>query len=269
VKRSLHIGINDYPGTDSDLVGCVNDAQDWRGALALHGFDDQTEMLNAVATKKTILIFMKDIIAKTQAGDITVITYSGHGTWVPDKDGDEADGRDEALCPWDFAKGEVLTDDELYAVFSECNPAARLIFISDSCHSGSVARAAVTMPGVKPDGWSFQKTRFLSPVIALPDAMHPVARRVARRPIRGKLKDSALLLAGCRDHEYSYDAWFNERPNGALTYTALQALKDLPADATYTDWYKAIRKHLPHAQYPQTPQLFGSDEQKAWKVLEA
>jgi hypothetical protein len=269
MKRSLHIGINDYPGTDSDLVGCVNDAQDWRGALALRGFDDQTEILNNAAMKKVILTFLKDIVAKTGPGDIAVITFSGHGTWVPDKDGDEANGRDEALCPWDFAKGEIITDDELYVVFSKCNPAARLVFISDSCHSGSVTRAAVTMPGVKEDGWNFQKTRFLSPVIALPDNMHPVARRVSKTPVKSKTRDSALLLAGCRDHEYSYDAWFNERPNGALTYTAIQALQTLAAGATYLDWYKAIRKHLPHTQYPQTPQLYGSDNQKTWKVLEA
>ena len=31
-KRALCIGINDYPGTGSDLAGCVNDAHDWRPA---------------------------------------------------------------------------------------------------------------------------------------------------------------------------------------------------------------------------------------------
>jgi len=28
MKRSLHIGINDYSGTNIDLAGCVNDAND-------------------------------------------------------------------------------------------------------------------------------------------------------------------------------------------------------------------------------------------------
>jgi len=32
-KRALCIGINDYPGTDFDLSGCVNDAHDWAQAL--------------------------------------------------------------------------------------------------------------------------------------------------------------------------------------------------------------------------------------------
>jgi len=28
-KKALCIGINDYPGTQNDLSGCVNDANDW------------------------------------------------------------------------------------------------------------------------------------------------------------------------------------------------------------------------------------------------
>ena len=37
-KKALCIGINDYPGTDSDLSGCVNDANDWAAELASRGF---------------------------------------------------------------------------------------------------------------------------------------------------------------------------------------------------------------------------------------
>ncbi|MGE5839594.1 MAG: caspase family protein, partial [Deltaproteobacteria bacterium] len=37
-KRALCIGINDYPGTGSDLAGCVNDANDWAVLLKKRGF---------------------------------------------------------------------------------------------------------------------------------------------------------------------------------------------------------------------------------------
>jgi hypothetical protein len=77
-----------------------------------------------------------------------------------------------------------------------------------------------------------------------------------------------LLLSGCRDTEYSYDASFNGRPNGAFTFVALQALKSLAATATYRDWYTAIRQKLPTAEYPQTPNLFGSTTQKRWRLFE-
>lgn len=50
MKRSLHIGINDYPGTGSDLSGCVNDANDWREALMARKFE-ALSLFNEKATK--------------------------------------------------------------------------------------------------------------------------------------------------------------------------------------------------------------------------
>ncbi len=38
-QRALCVGINDYPGTDSDLAGCANDAADWAAALRKRGFE--------------------------------------------------------------------------------------------------------------------------------------------------------------------------------------------------------------------------------------
>lgn len=52
-KYALCIGINDYPGTDSDLAGCVNDANDWAAALASRGFTVR-KILNEKATGKAI-----------------------------------------------------------------------------------------------------------------------------------------------------------------------------------------------------------------------
>ncbi|MBK7296848.1 MAG: caspase family protein [Flavobacteriales bacterium] len=74
-------------------------------------------------------------------------------------------------------------------------------------------------------------------------------------------------MSGCQDHEYSYDAWFNGRPNGAFTFVALKTLKTLPAGSNYTAWYKAIRTALPSRQYAQTPNLYGDSPSKRWKVL--
>ena len=68
--------------------------------------------------------------------------------------------------------------------------------------------------------------------------------------------------------EYSYDAWFNGRANGAFTYTALKCLRALDSEASYQDWYREIRKYLPNIHYPQTPQIVASKYQKyRWKIL--
>ncbi len=270
MKRSLHMGINDYPGSGSDLSGCVNDANDWRAELEARSFQ-ATSLLDSEATKSRMVEEISKIVADTCRDDITVITYSGHGTWVVDDDGDEVDGRDEALCPYDIVTdGHILTDDELYEIFSARKRGARIIFISDSCHSGTVARSCSFMPGTENDDWNFPKIRYLAPDIYLrgDDALHR-ARRVEAAKVYGRIRAATVLLSGCKDDEYSYDAWFNQRPNGAFTYTALQSLKTLPPNATYRDWHKENRKILPHTQYPQTPQLLGSWKQKSrWKVLQ-
>ena len=76
-----------------------------------------------------------------------------------------------------------------------------------------------------------------------------------------------LLLSGCQDEEYSYDAYFAGRPNGAFTHAALKVLKTLPSAATYAQWHKAIRTTLPSSSYPQTPQIFGTRKARGFKVL--
>ena len=268
MKRSLHIGINDYPGTGSDLKGCVNDAHDWKEALLARGFNEQQMMLDGQAIKQNMIDALVGIVAKTSASDISVITYSGHGTWVPDYDGDEADGRDEALCPWDIGTtGAVLTDDELFEIFGSRKYSARIIFISDSCHSGSVARASSFVPNVTDDDWKFQRTRFLAPEFHLTDDLLPVARRVEKTRVKSKIRAATVLLSGCQDHEYSYDAWFNQRPNGAFTYVALKMLEMAKEGDNYYDLYKKVRDYLPHVYYPQTPQLHCARYQREWKIL--
>ncbi len=264
MQRSLHIGINNYPGTKSDLKGCVNDAEDWQEELTKRGFSS-TILLDSQATKAEIVKEFTKIIEATGPDDIAVITYSGHGTWVPDINGDEVDGRDEGLCPWDIAKGNVLLDDELVNIFRTRGWSSRVIFISDSCHSGTVSRA---IPGMldEEDGTT---PRYLAPEVFIDDPFILNQARTVEKEVNQCLPEAAaLLISGCKDTEYSYDANFKGKPNGAFTYVALQELKKLPLDATYVEWFKKIRQTLPHPRYPQTPQLQASKEQKSWKIFQ-
>lgn len=258
-KIALCVGINDYPGFQNDLQGCVNDAHDWAGALQSRGFDVDL-LLDSGATKTAILSRLKSAIAAAKATETVVFTYSGHGTWVPDQNGDESDGRDEAIVPYDFAHG-LIVDDELADLFAANHTGARIVMISDSCHSGTVARFAVGLEEPAP------KIRFMSPSMFLHDLELPAARRVERAPRKTSPKGRALLMSGCLDTEYSYDATFGGRPNGAFTYFALQALRNLPDTATYGTWHTEIRKLLPSTNYPQRPGLDGTASQKKWTCL--
>ena len=44
-------------------------------------------------------------------GDYLFFHYSGHGGQQADKDGDEADGKDETLVPLDYQTAGQITDD--------------------------------------------------------------------------------------------------------------------------------------------------------------
>ncbi len=268
-KVALCIGINDYPGTGNDLSGCVNDARDWSSALKAREFT-VTLLLNRDATGAAIRSALRQHVANAKSGDVVVVTYSGHGSFVPDEDGDEPDGTDECLCPYDiFSKGPI-TDDELYEIYADKERSVRVVMISDSCHSGTVSRfAPLTTPptaaGRKPPQ---RLVRFLPPETFLPRATRAAfgSRRAIRRSSPPG-RYGALLLSGCQDTEFSFDAWFRNRPNGAFTFVALRELAALSPRATYANWYRRIRAALPSQQYPQTPNLYGSSSMRSWRVF--
>jgi len=276
-KKALCIGINNYPGTHMDLRGCVNDASDWTQALQARGFA-VTTLLDAQATKAAMVQAMTNLIASGVAGDSLVISFSGHGTYVPDTDGDEVDGLDEALCPHDIQTHNApLIDDEIRALFATRKPGVRVVLIADSCHSGTVNRAAPSEPEA-----DAPRPRFMPMGNWLPDAQLPRTRAgtplahiaiapTAVSPFASVLlkQQGDLLLSGCKEgpNNYSYDAKIAGRPNGAFTYYALRTLKALPATATYADWHAAISAFLPSASYPQSPRLLGNSGARKQKVF--
>ncbi len=117
----------------------------------------------------------------TNAGDIAVFTYSGHGTQVVDRNSDESDPYDEAIFLYD----DTVIDDELRGILQGLHPQATLVVISDS----------------------------------------------------------------------------------AMTALALRVIKQNP-DVTYREFYAGLHALLPSEDYPQTPQLEGSDANKDRKLFE-
>lgn len=247
-KTALIVGINDYPGTGSDLSGCVNDALDWEEVLSGRGYET-TVLLDGQATKANIVEELWTHILKLRYRDKFVFTFSGHGTWVPDQDGDEIDGRDEALCCHEVWNGGILTDDEMHFIFEKTPYGAQTTVLSDSCHSGTVAR------GFQKDGPATKSgPRFLSPA-DLPTI--PVTEKQAveaeTRIVRARSRPGPVLISGCDDPEFSYDAWFNGRPNGAFSRAAIDTLS--PDVRSFREWHRRIRSILPSPAYPQSPQL--------------
>lgn len=258
-NRALCVGINDYPGTNMDLAGCVNDAKDWQEFFEGRGYRVDA-LHDREATRARMIDAIKTVIGQAADGDAAVFTFSGHGSWLPDDDRDEPDARDEMLCPYDVMKEHYLLDDDLYAIFCTKRAGARIYVIADSCHSGSVSRYAAAP--AEPDRTP-AKARFLPPyVFARGNRLFERAiDRATNTPAPTKLRYPAVLFSGCQDTEFSYDTSFNGRPNGAFTRVAIDALRDERV-ATPRALYDAVRQKLPAPSLPQTPQLFGSRDAK-------
>src|SRR5262249_8796618 len=137
-KYALCVGINNYPGTANDLSGCINDAQDWSAVLSGRGFKVD-QLIDKDASKLGIMEGIRRLVKNARAGDLVVFQYSGHGSYVPDESGDEDDGVDEVICPCDVGPDSYLSDDEIYDLFSAHAAGVRIVFLSDSCFSGSVS----------------------------------------------------------------------------------------------------------------------------------
>ncbi len=234
---------NNYPGTDYELAGCRNDALDWASLLDDQGYET---VVLFEPTKADLLTELKRAIARVGWGDRLVFTYSGHGTWTPDVDGDEADRRDEAMVMRDL---ELVTDDEIQTVFSGVHAGAGALILSDSCHSGTVSRFVGQDTARRSDVRTVP--RFLPPTRFAPNLSETRAAELEQRTA-GTPRKTANLVSGCADPEYSYDAWFGDRPNGAFTRAAIDAYRP---GVSLSAWFRGIRRTLPSADYPQSPQL--------------
>ncbi len=260
-KKAVCVGINDYPGGYNDLRGCINDADDWADLLGNdYNFNTVKQLKNGEATMAAIKASLEDLVTGASDGDVLAFTYSGHGTWEYDNiDPDESDNRDEALCAHD---GNIL-DDEIRKIIRKLETNAILTIISDSCHSGSVSRSRLMHErdvGVVRAADNVPKPRYMPPAnddVALRTFMIPVRRRVFYPETDMK----EVLVTGCNALEYSYDAYINGRFNGAMTALSIELIKGNPG-ISYQEFHRKLRQLLPTTQYPQSPQLEGSDDNK-------
>ena len=261
-KRALCIGINDYPYDGNDLNGCVNDAHAWGEMLTKNfGFSssDVKVLTDAECTKKKMLDSLKELLAGAQAGDVLVFQNSSHGSYVVDTSSDE-EKYDEILCPYDIAENHIV-DDELREIIRNVNPGVRLTVILDNCFSGSGTRAIIGEGmGMQPP--DRRRRRFLSPALrGLPILENPWKAKPTTREKYPESQMKEVLLTGCTDREYSYDAYINGVYHGAMTYFALRTIEAARYRLTYQQLHEGITSQI-NLEYPQHPQLEGKKENK-------
>jgi len=76
-----------------------------------------------------------------------------------------------------------------------------------------------------------------------------------------------LVLRAGSDFEYAYDAMIAGTFHGAMTYFALQAIREANYKLTYSQLVSRLRHLLDEAGYPQHPQIEGSNTNKKRQVF--
>jgi hypothetical protein len=90
---------------------------------------------NLYPTAYNITYQLNSLCSKLKPGDQAIFYYSGHGTLVRDKSGDEGSGYDSCVVPLDFQKVGVLSDDTLKYYFNKIPAGVSLFCVFDACHS--------------------------------------------------------------------------------------------------------------------------------------
>lgn len=266
-KRALLVGINRYRLPGADLRGCVADVETiTRLLIGVHGFAaaDIERLTDFGATKKAIESGIRRLVRSGRRGDVLLCHFSGHGSNVPDNDGDEADQRDEILCPTDLDWKNPLRDDWLRRTFDSLRAGVSLTVITDCCHSGTITRAVAP-----PD----------APIIAryLPSPQDLLAVESGRR-LRGKVRGGLhaasaaarrqrdivvadlpeVLITGCRADQTSADAAIEGGFHGALTFNLASSARASNGNLTYRELHEQTTARLKRGRFDQVPQLEGA-----------
>lgn len=274
MKKAFLVGINKY--SDSALRGCVNDVITIFQILTSK-FGFKAEEIKVVAdyeaTKENIINGLKWLTTGVQSGDTIVFHYSGHGSQVMVDDWtstNEADGRDEILCPVNLNWSDPLRDHEVGAYFKRVPKDCITLVILDCCHSGTGLRNGF-MPGDKHTEKDFVN-RFISPPLSniltnssviitedfsfdFPDPQLDKRAKKSNFLIDTTDQGDAILLAGCEENQTSADAWIKRQYRGAMTYSLAQTLNKYNYDISYSKLMTEMNKFMDSFRYTQNPQL--------------
>ena len=134
-KEALLVGVSNYGGDPkNDLIGIDLDIDKMKRLFGGFGFDDIKVLYNRDSLK--IGDYLKEYAKNLNSNDTFALYYSGHGSYISDKNGDEIDKRDEVLVLSDGVDNIPFVDDDLNYFLNAIK--ARKLIIFDSCHSGTV-----------------------------------------------------------------------------------------------------------------------------------
>jgi hypothetical protein len=136
-RVAVIIGIDDYPGKDSDLVAAAADARTVRRLVTRLGFGQVVVLLNRDATRDAILWSARWLARRSRPGTVGMFFYAGHVRRVYGAADGDPEMVDEALLA---ADGELVPDGELAAAL---RPATGPLWLAwAGCYAAGFSDAA-------------------------------------------------------------------------------------------------------------------------------
>ena len=230
-KKALLIGIN-YLNTPYQLSGCINDAAALSNKLAFtYGFKNiflMTDNTTIKPTRANIYNNIKAMFQQARRGDVLFLSYSGHGSYVLDRNNDEADRRDEVLIGSDL---QSLVDDDLKILIRTfLQPSVTLVMLCDSCFSQSILDLK----------YQHMDTQYNKDLTV----------NAGETATTG----TVICISGCQDNQMSADAYINNTFQGALTWAFLTQLTATPRP-TWKALLVGMRTLLKKRGFTQVAQL--------------
>lgn len=229
-KKALLVGIN-YTGTSNELYGCINDVNSIKERISTKGFtsiNTITDLTTKKPTRDTILSEFKNLLINSQAGDLLFFLYSGHGSYDLDRNSDESDSYDELIVTSDL---KIITDDELKTIIQQnLKKDVTLFAMFDSCFSGTMLDLRYQYM----DSLNYDK--------------------YTENDKQAVTVGNVFMISGCTDEQTSADSVFNNKANGAMTWSLLECLKQKPNDS-WRELVKNMRDLLKTSEFTQIPQF--------------
>jgi metacaspase-1 len=273
-QRALLVGVGQYQTPGIDLPGIDLDLERVHDTLIRMGFkDSQIRTLRDSEATSTAVIRSFETWLKegVQPQDRVVFYFSGHGSNIPDFDGDESDGVDEVLVTNDMKRARVkgraslvgvLVDDKLAQLIAAI-PSRNVWIVVDSCHSGTITRTidmknrSLARDAVYVKSFSYPGM----PVSAAKSTRSPFATRGIKAPAAA-VKENFVSLTAAGDAEEAIGTSRGGVFTIGLTeaFARLAAQGKTPTVAALKDEAAAyIRSKVDRGQV-HTPQITGNVE---------
>jgi hypothetical protein len=150
-QRALLVGVGVYERSDLNLPGIDLDIERMVDTLKVMGFEEsQMRILaDADATAANVIdSFETWLTDGVEKNDRVVFYYSGHGSFIPDANGDEPDNVDEVLVTHDVKSKTVngkrsligVVSDDRIAEMIRGTASENVLILVDACHSGTMTR---------------------------------------------------------------------------------------------------------------------------------